>query len=1272
MSQHTSHVFVPRAGRGKIAASWPDQLLIDSLSMKIVLPLLLATLLMAGCAIWLIDHSAITTTRTRLAQLAVSVAEQMGRDSEQINDVLDSGSRLLEGTVDINQADTNRLQEQIRPRLTGMPLMKGVIFSDETGTRRVVTRDFNDPIYGFDSRQFYQDYLNRPDGSLIIGAPFDFVTGGQGIPVIHPVRDEAGRLKGLVTVLLKAELLSESYRSIAPGHADNIALLQLDGTPLVGKTKLGPETVAALVTHIPQSLAQDSRDDDPGEDAAPVDILTKSGQFSYLAAKKVPHLPLLAVAMTTRLGVIQGWILQASIVAGVIIAAGLILVGLTIYLGRKIAANERSLLAQAEFTNLIVDSAEVLIFVRDRDGRILRVNETAERHLGYPASALKDRDTLLSIIPPDEQARSMGAFMSNDPARFPSSHENHMITRQGERRFYRWSNVAVLNKAGGISLVIGIGEDITAAAKTRRLQERSIAAMSQAHHLAGMRYYFISDQLSPEEAATYSFYTQIAEVLDMPAGGIPDDPGAFIETFIHPDDRTQIRQQYDAFDAGTIDQYLIEYRVSKPTGEIRHIREGSKRVVDAVDNTAQAIGVIQDITDIKHTQLALERNAALMNRAQGIAKMCHWYFEPADDPKTYDDGRYHYSDNAIDIFGLPAAALDMSEADFAVRLVHPDDRDFVYETYRAFVTGPDLKYQRVYRLLLPDGSVRYLSDAGEKRLSPDGRLKLVLGISQDVTTLHLSEASLRRAESQLRHGMRIAAMGHWHAETSETTKHRYALQYSEEAAAIFGVTPAVLSQLDLTGFVGRFVLPDDQPQAQEKLLQFWNGTDTHLAMECHILRGDGAIRMVRVLAERVRMTHPSQVQIIGMVQDITDLKHHELVLRQTEMLLQHAHRLAKIGYWLWHPSETLETETGTLTYSDGLREMLGFDTPHYHGDDEVFCQMHVHADDRQAVQQAFVDYRRGLTDSYNLDYRFLRPDGEIINLRSVAMRMRDEAGHILYAIGVAQDITEQKQHEEDLIQARNDAVLANRSKTEFLANMSHELRTPLNAVIGFSELIRDQAFGGNSERYVSYAEDINNSGKLLLDLINDILDMSRIEAGRHVLSEEELSIEAVMHDCLRLISPRATDGHVALDFQFAPDLPQLYADARSLKQILLNLLSNAVKFTPADGRVQIEVGSAPEGGLLITVSDTGIGIAPETLPVLFAPFRQGDNSISRKFGGTGLGLAICRKLIELHGGGIQIDSTVGQGTTVQLTFPIERVLPVRPSGRERLGTAIAG
>jgi signal transduction histidine kinase len=259
--------------------------------------------------------------------------------------------------------------------------------------------------------------------------------------------------------------------------------------------------------------------------------------------------------------------------------------------------------------------------------------------------------------------------------------------------------------------------------------------------------------------------------------------------------------------------------------------------------------------------------------------------------------------------------------------------------------------------------------------------------------------------------------------------------------------------------------------------------------------------------------------------------------------------------------------------------------------------------------------------------------------------------------GALQDVTDLKQHEQELIETKNEAELANRSKSEFLTNMSHELRTPLNAIIGFSQVIRDQLFGSDQSRYVDYARDIHESGLMLLDLINDILDVSKLEAGKHVLYEEELALGEVINVCLNMMKSRAAEGAVKLSAAGFDALPRVWAEERGMKQVLLNLLSNAVKFTPRNGAVKIEGGLTKDGGVAVAVIDTGIGIPSDVLPHLFRPFRQGDNSISRQFGGSGLGLAISRRLVELHNGRIEVESQPGKGTTVTITLPAERVIP---------------
>ena len=282
---------------------------------------------------------------------------------------------------------------------------------------------------------------------------------------------------------------------------------------------------------------------------------------------------------------------------------------------------------------------------------------------------------------------------------------------------------------------------------------------------------------------------------------------------------------------------------------------------------------------------------------------------------------------------------------------------------------------------------------------------------------------------------------------------------------------------------------------------------------------------------------------------------------------------------------------------------------------------------------------------------FHPPTGRVIETRRSPM----PGGGILFTFA---DITERKRVELDLRRAKDEAELASRSKTEFLANMSHELRTPLNAIIGFSDILMGQIFGALGDaRYADYARDIRDSGLHLLNLINDVLDVSKVEFGKVELIEETVDIVAIVESCARLMRDRADTAGIRLVQELPPGLPQLQGDSRRLKQILLNLLSNAVKFTPSGGRVTIRADYRPRDGFRLVVEDTGIGIARHDLDKAMRPFGQIDSRLARKYQGTGLGLPLARSMAELHGGKLELDSAPGQGTTATIWLPPTRILP---------------
>lgn len=279
---------------------------------------------------------------------------------------------------------------------------------------------------------------------------------------------------------------------------------------------------------------------------------------------------------------------------------------------------------------------------------------------------------------------------------------------------------------------------------------------------------------------------------------------------------------------------------------------------------------------------------------------------------------------------------------------------------------------------------------------------------------------------------------------------------------------------------------------------------------------------------------------------------------------------------------------------------------------------------------------------------------------------RDELGSLID--GFNDMLAQIQRHEEVLHGARHQAESASRAKSDFLANMSHELRTPLNAILGFSEVLMNEMVGPLGQpRYREYAVDIHESGQHLLALINDILDLSKVEAGRVELVDDVIDVGALVDKAVRLVADRAAQAKVEVRVLAAPDLPSLIADERLVKQALLNLVSNAVKFTPEGGRVDVSLSLEADGGFRLGVRDTGIGIAESDIERVLTPFCQVESTLSRNYQGTGLGLPLTKSFVEMHGGTLELTSRPGEGTEVILRFPAKRVqyAPGDPSSHEK-------
>lgn len=369
-------------------------------------------------------------------------------------------------------------------------------------------------------------------------------------------------------------------------------------------------------------------------------------------------------------------------------------------------------------------------------------------------------------------------------------------------------------------------------------------------------------------------------------------------------------------------------------------------------------------------------------------------------------------------------------------------------------------------------------------------------------------------------------------------------------------------------------------------------------------------------------------------------------LRRRERELSEAESIGHMGHWRWPVGGQ------GIVWSEEIYRIFGVKKDVFSPTLEGVGAMLYRSDAGRMIQV----FQRAILEKndYDLDVRVRRPDGSTRHIRCEGRCEKDPEGEVIALYGIMQDITEQVHHERQLRAAKESAERAYAAKSQFLANMSHELRTPLNAIIGFSEMIEKQLLGPiGTEKYLDYIKGIRESGAHLLDLISDILDMSRIEAGKYDLAPEPVHPGKLVHLAAHMMEGRAQEARIALSASVRDEALTLNADRRAVMQILLNLLSNACKFTPPGGSVLIEC-EGRHDIVLFRVIDTGCGIPANRIGQITRPFEQAGNTdggYTRGHAGSGLGLAITRELVELHGGSIHIDSTVGAGTTVTVRLP---------------------
>lgn len=684
---------------------------------------------------------------------------------------------------------------------------------------------------------------------------------------------------------------------------------------------------------------------------------------------------------------------------------------------------------------------------------------------------------------------------------------------------------------------------------------------------------------------------------------------------LHPDDYVLFRDAWETAVA-TASEFRAEFRLIREDGVSTWVRSiGSPLLIDDA-GVAVMGGVSWDISERKRTELALVESETRMRAALEAARMVSW-------ERNLLTGRRQTMGDHNALFGFEADA-EGSHVDAAVE---PADAELDQERFDAAIRDRTL-YSSEFRIRKPDGSVRWLHSRGKVISERHGQAEIIAGVVWDITDRKEMEAALSTREAELSAALHAARMCRFQFDYRQRE-----WLISDDAHAVFGTRIGPLT-----------VHPDSRRDLSRYLARLHHGLPVD-DVEVRLQVGSATpwVELRANLLDRDRAN--------GVFWDISLRKTIEEALLESENWHRIAVEGANLNVW--------EYDLETKTRRGGNRDLEFFGR----APDSLESLLEVvHEDDREALTASFFE-SMAVPGVQRQQFRVQKPDGSYRWIESIGRVLSRRDGAPWRYAGVSIDITEKKEHADALQRAVLAAEHAVRAQSAFLAAMSHEIRTPMNAVIGMTGLLLNSPL---DDRQQDMARTLRSSAELLLNLINDVLDFSKIDAGQMQLDQIPFDLADVIESSLDLLAPQAEVKHLSLGAVFDFDLgTRLVGDPARLRQILVNLLSNAIKFTPA-GHVEIKANlwplNATSARLWISVRDQGIGIAQDVLRTLFTPFRQGDTSMSRRFGGTGLGLVICKRLADLMQGEITVESEPGQGACfkVRLDLPLAEDSPGPP------------
>ncbi|WP_028484743.1 PAS domain-containing protein [Thioalkalivibrio sp. ALE17] len=887
------------------------------------------------------------------------------------------------------------------------------------------------------------------------------------------------------------------------------------------------------------------------------------------------------------------------------------------------AAVDREIREQQRFTQDVLDSVSAHIAVLDRDGVIVAVNEPWRRYGAENAPEPADADrgddvgtNYLEIcrhaedtIEPtaSDAARGIEAVIAGRSPRFRLEYPCHSPTRA------QWYEMTVLPLTHEGRGVVVSHANIT----ERKLAEQAAETAKERLRRGQM---FANIGTWEWNIVTGELYwsERIPPLFGYLEGELETSYDNFLAA-IHPEDRDAVIAAVNACVADDV-PYDIEHRVVWPDGTVRWLMERGAAVRDADGRALRMIGVVQDIDDRKNAELALAERERQLVEAQALASLGNWRADLVS-------GELFWSDEIYRIFGHEPGSITPS-VDVFYAAVHPDDlqrvRDDVLEAER---TG---RHDVVHRIVRPDGSIRHVNELAQAETDADGNLIRLTGTVQDVTEQVEAEQRIRESEERFVFAVEGAGDGVWDWDIKSGR-----MTFSGQYEPMLGYRPGELEP-SVESWKGS-VHPEDLGGVQQQLADYLAGDSDRYNVELRLRCKNGSYKWVLCRGTVVeRDVRGDPVRMIGIHSDIDARKAAE----ETLQIFRHVVNSVLDGVLVIDAAGVIQLA------SPAVRAIFGYDQQDLVGNN---------------VSMLMPDPVRSEHDGYLQRYRASGEARVINRLVEVTGQKADGAEFPLevsvseiaiagqqYFVGLLRDISERKQAEEALVAAREEADRANQAKSEFLSSMSHELRTPMNAILGFGQLLEyDDSLGEEPQENVS---EILRAGKHLLELINEILDLAKIESGRIDMSLEPVEVDPVVQECLSLVGTAADQRHIHLHHEGTEGVV-VRADLTRLKQALLNLVSNAVKYNRDGGHVKVDTHREGSDRLRIRVADTGKGIPEDKLEDLFDPFNRLDAENSG-IEGTGIGLTLTRRMVELMRGTVGVESEPEVGSTFWIELPL--------------------